>query len=111
MLIPATVAHHMRWPLVAAVAIALISCAAPRPTQIGVGAFLNYGDFPAQHTRYIGSDAEYHYFVWAGAPRSGEWKVLKSAMPFKLEWPVDGVRQAFMTKDTDGSWQPKVAGK
>jgi len=97
----------VRSSLVAIVALSILGCASQQPQEIQVSSFENYGDFPAQHTRYIGSDSEYHYFIWANLPRDGQWKVRKSTMPFRSEWPVDGQRWAFMTKDTEGNWQPK----
>jgi hypothetical protein len=99
----------VRPSLVAIVALSILGCASRRPQEIDVASFANYGDFPARHTRYIGSDTEYHYFIWANAPRSGQWKVRKSTMPFRAEWPVGGYRRAFMTKDAEGNWQPKGA--
>ena len=97
----------MRSSLVSVLALCILGCASQRPHEIDVAHFANYGDFPAQHTRYIGSDSEFHYFTWANLPREGQWKVRKSAMPFRSEWPVDGHRWAFMSKDSDGTWQPK----
>ena len=97
----------MKPALAAILALCILGCASHRPREIDVASFRNYGDFPAQHTRYIGSDGEFHYFIWADLPRSGQWKVHKSAMPFRNEWPVESQKQAFMTKDADGNWQPK----
>ena len=42
----------------------------------------------------------------AQRPRDGQWKVRKSTMRFRVEWPVDTQRRAFMSKDADGNWQP-----
>jgi hypothetical protein len=97
--------------LVAIVALFILGCASHRPHEIDVTSFANYGDSPVQHTRYIGSDSEFHYFNWANFPRDGQWKVRKSTMPFRSEWPLDGHRWAFMSKDVDGTWQPKGAAQ
>jgi hypothetical protein len=101
----------MKSALVTIVTLCLLGCAAQRPREIDVAAFRNYGDFPAQHTTYIGSDANFHYFAWANLPRDGQWKVRKSTMQFRVEWPVDTQRRAFMSKDADGNWQPVSSTK
>ena len=101
----------MRPSLVAIAALSMLGCAAQRPLEIKVASFANFGDFPAQHTRYIGSDSEFHYFNWANFPHDGQWKVRKSTMPFRSEWPVDGHKWAFMSKDYDGNWQPMGAAQ
>lgn len=97
----------MRPSLVAIVALCILGCASQQPHEIDVASFSDYGDFPAQHTRYIGSDSEFHYFIWANFPRDGQWKVRKSTMPFRTEWEVGRNRWTFMTKDAEGNWQPK----
>lgn len=97
----------MKAALVGIVALCISGCASRQPQEIAIASFVNYGDFPAQNTRYIGSDSEFHYFMWANLPRDGKWKVRKSTMPFRDEWPVDGHKWAFMTKDAEGNWQPK----
>lgn len=77
--------------------------------QIPVASFRNFGGTPLNHTVYVGSDALFHYFVWENGKSSGRWKVPKGEMPFKTEWSV-GTRDALLTKDASGKWQPYIGG-
>jgi hypothetical protein len=81
-------------------------CASNRVAQIDAAAFRNYGASPLQHTMYMGSDAEFHYFAWSDSLRSGRWRVRKVAMPFRTEWAVELQRGSFLVQDQDGQWQP-----
>jgi hypothetical protein len=100
--------HHDLARCLAVAALAL-SCSGDAPVQIAAAEFKNYGDSPLEHTLYIGSDEEFHYFVWSSGKSSGHWKIEKSEMPFHQDFPL-GTREAFLVTAPDGTVQPYSAG-
>ena len=80
-------------------------CAESGYEKISASDFVNYGDTPLSHTVYVGSDTEYHYFVWSSGKAGGKWQVEKSQMPFRAEMPLGEV-EAFLIEDDNGRLQP-----
>jgi len=68
-----------------------------------------YGDTPLEHTIYLGSDSNFHYFAWTRGKASGRWRILKASMPFACEFPFEE-REAILVLDDSGLPQPYVPG-
>jgi hypothetical protein len=78
-------------------------CVAQQVEQIAGAQFVNYGDTPASHTVYLGSDGGYHYFAWSDGKTGGCWKVKKEDLVVANQFEV-GTREAFLVKGHDGGW-------
>ncbi|MDH5178669.1 MAG: hypothetical protein OEY07_03310 [Gammaproteobacteria bacterium] len=65
----------------------------------------NYGVDPLYHTQYLGSDRDFHYFVWMRGKARGGWKVKKSTLPFQREFPF-GTGRRFVKTDKQGNIVP-----
>lgn len=93
--------------ILAALAILLTGCGDGEMEFIEVhkSELKNYGADPLYHTRYLGSDKQYHYFVWARGKTRGLWKVNKSTMPFGREL-IYGEGSTFVYEDEDGNILP-----
>jgi hypothetical protein len=95
----------MKSCLLLTLCLASACSASPQYEPIPATSFHNYGAEPLRHTLYLGSDKQFHYFVWENGKAGGHWKVNKSEMPFAHEWLV-GNGEVPLTKDSEGHWQP-----
>ncbi len=96
--------------MIRGIAIALVlflaSCYAEQVREIGPGQFVDYGDTPIEHTIYLGSDDQYHYFAWSHGKSGGRWKIDRDLMNLNRVFPVTDGRSAFLYTDDEGQLQP-----
>ena len=78
----------LRLSLLLCSTLVAISCGGAKPVLITPGEFHNYGDAPLEHTLYLGSDSQFHYFAWSHDKSGGRWKIEKSDMPFHREFKL-----------------------
>ena len=103
--------NRLKLALVAVLAIDFLAagCATRAPVRISVSELRDYGDTPLEHTIYLGSDERFHYFAWSSGKSGGEWKVDRSELPFRREFPR-GSRGAFLITAPGGTLQPYLGG-
>lgn len=80
----------IKYLILAILPICLCGCAGTGKYEIvDANNIILYVSTPMSHTIYMGSDKEWHYFVWEDNFSSGKWKVDKMKLKVVGEMPVN----------------------
>lgn len=88
----------------------ILGCAKNNFPLIDIASFKNYGNKPLNHTMYLGSDNDFHYFTWSSGKTQGKWRVRKAELKLGCEYRFNQ-KESFLIKNEDGIYAPYLCKK